>query len=44
MSADGLPIGAQLLANHFREETLFAAAAAVERALPHPAVAPLEGA
>ncbi|PWB60719.1 MAG: Asp-tRNA(Asn)/Glu-tRNA(Gln) amidotransferase GatCAB subunit A [Deltaproteobacteria bacterium] len=44
MSAEGLPIGAQLLAGHFREETLFTAAAAIERALPHPPVAPLEGA
>jgi aspartyl-tRNA(Asn)/glutamyl-tRNA(Gln) amidotransferase subunit A len=43
MSAEGLPIGAQLLADHFREETMFAAAAAVERALPHPAAAPLGG-
>jgi aspartyl-tRNA(Asn)/glutamyl-tRNA(Gln) amidotransferase subunit A len=43
MSAEGLPIGAQLLGNHFREETLFTAAAAVERAIPLPRVAPLEG-
>ena len=44
MSAEGLPIGAQLLGNHFREETLFTAAAAIERAIPLPRVAPLEGA
>jgi aspartyl-tRNA(Asn)/glutamyl-tRNA(Gln) amidotransferase subunit A len=43
-SAEGLPIGAQLLGRHFREETLFAAAAAIERALPLPRVAPLPGA
>jgi aspartyl-tRNA(Asn)/glutamyl-tRNA(Gln) amidotransferase subunit A len=43
MSADGLPIGAQLLGKHFREETLFTAAAAVERAIPLPRVAPLAG-
>jgi aspartyl-tRNA(Asn)/glutamyl-tRNA(Gln) amidotransferase subunit A len=43
MSGAGLPIGAQLLSDHFREETMFTAAAAVERALPHPAVAPLGG-
>jgi aspartyl-tRNA(Asn)/glutamyl-tRNA(Gln) amidotransferase subunit A len=42
MSPEGLPIGAQLLGRHFREETLFAAAAAIERALPLPRVAPLE--
>jgi aspartyl-tRNA(Asn)/glutamyl-tRNA(Gln) amidotransferase subunit A len=44
MSAEGLPIGAQLLGNHFREETLFTAAAAIERAIPLPRLAPLEGA
>ena len=44
MSAEGLPIGAQLLGRHFREETLFTAAAAIERALPLPRVTPLEGA
>jgi aspartyl-tRNA(Asn)/glutamyl-tRNA(Gln) amidotransferase subunit A len=43
MSPEGLPIGAQLLGRHFREETLFAAASAIERALPLPRVAPLEG-
>jgi aspartyl-tRNA(Asn)/glutamyl-tRNA(Gln) amidotransferase subunit A len=43
MSAEGLPIGAQLLGNLFREETLFTAAAAIERALPLPRLAPLEG-
>jgi aspartyl-tRNA(Asn)/glutamyl-tRNA(Gln) amidotransferase subunit A len=44
MSPEGLPVGAQLLGRHFREETLFAAAAAIERDLPLPRVAPLEGA
>jgi len=43
MSPEGLPIGAQLLARHFGEETLFTAAAAIERELPLPRVAPLEG-
>ena len=43
MSAEGLPIGAQLLGPHFGEETLFTAAAAIERELPLPRVAPLEG-
>jgi aspartyl-tRNA(Asn)/glutamyl-tRNA(Gln) amidotransferase subunit A len=43
LSAQGLPIGAQLLANHFREETLFTAAGAIERAIPLPRVAPLTG-
>jgi aspartyl-tRNA(Asn)/glutamyl-tRNA(Gln) amidotransferase subunit A len=43
MSPDGLPIGAQLLGKHFDEETLFAAAAAIEREIPLPRVAPLEG-
>jgi aspartyl-tRNA(Asn)/glutamyl-tRNA(Gln) amidotransferase subunit A len=43
MTAEGLPIGAQLLGNLFREETLFTAAAAIERALPLPRLAPLEG-
>jgi aspartyl-tRNA(Asn)/glutamyl-tRNA(Gln) amidotransferase subunit A len=43
LSGEGLPIGAQLLANHFREEALFTAAAAIERAIPLPRVAPLEG-
>ena len=42
-SAEGLPIGAQLLAKSFREETLFTAAGAIERALPLRRVAPLEG-
>jgi aspartyl-tRNA(Asn)/glutamyl-tRNA(Gln) amidotransferase subunit A len=42
MSPEGLPIGAQLLGRHFREETLFAAASAIERALPLPRVAPLD--
>ncbi|MBI5419287.1 MAG: Asp-tRNA(Asn)/Glu-tRNA(Gln) amidotransferase subunit GatA [Deltaproteobacteria bacterium] len=41
ISPDGLPIGAQILGNHFREETLFTAAAAIERAIPLPRVAPL---
>ena len=43
LSPEGLPIGAQLLSNHFREETLFAAAGAVERAVPLPRVSPIEG-
>jgi aspartyl-tRNA(Asn)/glutamyl-tRNA(Gln) amidotransferase subunit A len=43
MSSEGLPIGAQLLGNHFREETLLTAAAAIERAIPLPRVAPVEG-
>jgi aspartyl-tRNA(Asn)/glutamyl-tRNA(Gln) amidotransferase subunit A len=43
MSASGLPIGAQLLSNPFREETLFTAAGAIERAIPVPRVAPLTG-
>ncbi len=43
LSAEGLPIGAQLLGRHFGEEMLFTAAAAVERELPVPRVAPLEG-
>ncbi|HEY5460442.1 MAG TPA: amidase family protein, partial [Deferrimonas sp.] len=42
-SAEGLPIGAQLLSKSFREETLFTAAGAIERALPVRRVAPLEG-
>jgi aspartyl-tRNA(Asn)/glutamyl-tRNA(Gln) amidotransferase subunit A len=41
LSAEGLPIGAQLLSNHFGEEALFTAAGAVERALPLPRVAPV---
>jgi aspartyl-tRNA(Asn)/glutamyl-tRNA(Gln) amidotransferase subunit A len=40
-SPDGLPIGAQLLANHFNEEALFTAAGAIERAKPLPRLAPL---
>ncbi|MBI5343432.1 MAG: Asp-tRNA(Asn)/Glu-tRNA(Gln) amidotransferase subunit GatA, partial [Deltaproteobacteria bacterium] len=44
MSPEGLPIGAQLLGKHFAEETLLAAAAAVERAIPLPRVAPEPGA
>ncbi len=43
MSSEGLPIGAQLLANHFREETLLTAAGAIERAIPLPRVAPFKG-
>jgi len=43
MSASGLPIGAQLLSNPFREETLFTAAGAIERAVPVPRVAPFSG-
>jgi aspartyl-tRNA(Asn)/glutamyl-tRNA(Gln) amidotransferase subunit A len=42
-SAEGLPIGAQLLADSFREETLFTAAGAIERGLPVPRTAPLKG-
>jgi len=40
-SPEGLPIGVQLLGRHFDEETLLAAAGAVERAIPLPRVAPL---
>ena len=40
---DGLPIGAQLLGKHFDEEAIFAAAAAIEREIPLPRVAPLAG-
>ncbi len=40
-SEQGLPIGAQLLSKHFREETLFTAAGAIERAIPGPRVAPV---
>jgi len=43
LSAEGLPIGAQLLSSPFREETLFTAAGAIERALPVPRGTPLEG-
>ncbi len=43
ISSEGLPIGAQLLANHFREETLLTAAGAIERAIPLPRVAPFKG-
>jgi len=42
-STEGLPIGTQLLSKPFREETLFTAAGAIERALPLPRVAPVEG-
>ena len=41
-SAEGLPIGAQLLSKPFREETLFTAAGAIGRALPLRRVTPLE--
>lgn len=41
MSSEGLPIGAQVLARHFDEEALFAAAAVLEREIPLPRVAPL---
>jgi aspartyl-tRNA(Asn)/glutamyl-tRNA(Gln) amidotransferase subunit A len=41
LSAEGLPIGAQLLSNPFGEEALFTAAGAIERAIPLPRVAPL---
>ncbi len=43
MSPDGLPIGAQLLGRHFDEEAILAAAAAIEREIPLPRVAPEEG-
>jgi len=43
LSPDGLPIGAQLLGRHFDEEALFAAASAIEREIPLPRVATLEG-
>jgi aspartyl-tRNA(Asn)/glutamyl-tRNA(Gln) amidotransferase subunit A len=43
LSPDGLPVGAQLLGRHFDEETLFCAAAAIERAIPLPRTAPLPG-
>ena len=43
MSPDGLPIGAQLLGKHFDEESLLAAAAAIEREIPLRRVAPFEG-
>ena len=43
LSAEGLPIGAQLLSAHFREEALFCAAGAIERAVPVPRVAPFQG-
>jgi aspartyl-tRNA(Asn)/glutamyl-tRNA(Gln) amidotransferase subunit A len=43
LSPDGLPVGAQLLGRHFDEEALFAAAAAIEREIPLPRVAPLAG-
>ena len=32
--SEGLPVGAQLIAPHFEEERLLAAAAALERAVP----------
>jgi len=38
-SAEGLPIGAQLLAGPFREETLFTVAGAIEQAVPAPSAA-----
>jgi len=43
LSRDGLPVGAQILAPHLGEEVLLGAAAALERALPHPPLAPFEG-
>ena len=43
LSPDGLPIGAQLLGKHFDEESLLAAASVIEREIPLPRVAPLEG-
>jgi len=39
-SPEGLPIGVQLLGKHFDEETVLSAAAAIERAMPHPRTAP----
>ena len=33
MTKDGLPLGVQLIANHFAEDKLFAAAHALEKAL-----------
>jgi len=39
-SPEGLPIGVQLLGRHFDEETVLSAAAAIERAIPHPRTAP----
>jgi aspartyl-tRNA(Asn)/glutamyl-tRNA(Gln) amidotransferase subunit A len=42
MSRDGLPIGAQILGKHFREEDILKAAAAIERGIPPPGVAPME--
>ena len=41
ISAEGLPIGVQLMADRFREETLFTAVSAIERAIPLPRVAPV---
>ncbi len=41
VSPEGLPMGAQLLGRHFGEEALFTAAAAIEREIPLPRVAPL---
>ncbi|OGP34078.1 MAG: aspartyl/glutamyl-tRNA amidotransferase subunit A [Deltaproteobacteria bacterium GWC2_65_14] len=43
ISPEGLPIGVQLLGRHFDEETLLTAAAAIEREIPLPRVAPLPG-
>jgi aspartyl-tRNA(Asn)/glutamyl-tRNA(Gln) amidotransferase subunit A len=43
LSPGGLPIGGQLLGKHFDEESLLAAAAVIEREIPIPRVAPLEG-
>ncbi len=40
-SAEGLPIGAQVLTGHFREETLFTVAGAIERQVSSPRVAPV---
>ena len=41
ITPEGLPIGVQLLGRHFDEETLLTAAAAIEREIPLPRVAPL---
>ncbi len=43
LSPEGLPIGAQLLGKHFDEESILAAAAAIEREIPVPRIAPFGG-
>jgi len=42
-SPEGLPIGVQILGRHFDEENLLSAAAAIERAIPLPRIAPEPG-